>query len=230
MSENSVQSFLFEDVFRKPVVARFDGVRRTSDAGLSLLAALDRKLGLTESLGRCLRDTRSPARVVHGRDVLLRQRIFSIATGAPDTNDAAHLAEDPALMLACGRSTLDPRGLASQPTLSRFEHGVDGRELVALQRELESFVVQRLRRRHPRARRIFVDLDATVDPTHGQQPFAFFNGHYDTWCYLPMLGFLTVEGEPEQHLFHARMRAGCTKEVKGTPALLRRIVGKPRRS
>src|SRR5438445_6513370 len=28
------------------------------------------------------------------------------------------------------------------------------------------------------------DLDATDDPTHGQQEFALFNGYYDTWCYL----------------------------------------------
>lgn len=230
MAENSATAFLFEDVFQKNVVARFDGERRTSDAGLSLLAALDRKLGLTESLGKCLRDDRSPARVIHHREALLRQRIFSIAVGAPDTNDAAHLAHDPALMLACGRSTNDVRGLGSQSTQSRFEHSVSGRELVSLQRELEDFAVAQLCRRHRRRQRVFIDLDPTVDPTHGQQPFAFFNGHYDTWCYLPMLGFLTVEGDPEQHIFHARLRAGTAKEVKGTPALLRRIVGKVRRA
>lgn len=230
MYESTAPGFLFEDVFPKTVVARFDGERRTSDAGLSLLAALDRKLGLTESLGKCLPDARSPARVVHGRGALLRQRIFSIAVGAPDANDAAHLAHDPVLMLACGRSTKDVRGLGSQSTQSRFEHGVSGRELITLQRELEDFAVERLRRRHRRSQRVFIDLDPTVDPTHGQQPFSFFNGHYDTWCYLPMLGFLTVDGEPEQHLFHARLRAGSAKEVKGTPALLRRIVDKVRRA
>ncbi|MEM9408214.1 MAG: transposase [Acidobacteriota bacterium] len=143
MAENSDQRFLFEDVFPKPVVARFDGERRTSDAGLSLLAALDRKLGLTDSLARCLNDDRSPARVVHGRGVLLRQRIFSIAVGAPDTNAAGHLAHDPAHMLACGRGTNDLRGLGSQSTLSRFEHDVSGRELVSLQRELEDFAVEK---------------------------------------------------------------------------------------
>jgi hypothetical protein len=45
--------------------------------------------------------------VIHRREALLRQRIFSIAVGAPDTNDAAHSAHDPALTLACGRSTLE---------------------------------------------------------------------------------------------------------------------------
>ena len=44
-----------------------------------------------------------------------------------------------------------------------------------------------------------------------------------------MLGFLSVEGEAEQYLFHARLRAGLAKEIKGTPALLRRVVEKLRR-
>lgn len=230
MAQDSDRAFLFEDIFPKPLLIRFDGERRTSDAGLTVLAGVDRRLGLTEALARCLDEGRASSRVVHDAASLFRQRVFSIASGYPDTNDAAHLAHDPALLLACGRSLKDPRGLASQPTLSRFEHRVEGRQLVAMQRKLEDFVVQRLRRRHAKPRRIFIDLDPSVDPTHGQQPFAYFNGHYDTWCYLPMLGFLSVEGEAEQYLFHARLRAGVAKEAKGTPALLRRIVAKLRAS
>jgi len=37
-------------------------------------------------------------------------------------------------------------------------------------------------------RRITIDLDPTDDPTHGQQQFTFFNSHYDSYCYLPMVG------------------------------------------
>lgn len=229
MSEDSAPAFLFEDLFHKPVLARFDGELRTSDAGLSLLAGVDRKLGLTAALAECIEDRRDLGRVSHSIEDLVRQRVFSIALGYPDTNDAAQLARDPALLLACGRRADDAGGLASQPTLSRFEHSATARELVAMARRLEDFAIERLAHRHPRPRRIFVDLDPSVDPTHGQQPFAFFNGHYDTWCYLPMLGFLSVEGEAEQHLFHARLRAGLAKEVKGTAPLLRRIVGSLRK-
>jgi hypothetical protein len=93
-----------------------------------------------------------------------------------------------------------------------------------MQRRLESFAIDRLRARHPRATRIFIDLDPAVDPTHGQQPLAFFNGHYDTWCYLPMFGFLSVEGGTDQYLFHARLRSGLSKESKGTPQLLCRTI------
>lgn len=229
MTQHSDPAFLFEDIFPKVVVGRFDGERRTSDAGIALLAGLDRKLGLTEALAACLEDRRHPSRVAHSITDLIRQRVYSIALGYPDTNDAAQLARDPALLMACGRRTDDGSVLSSQPTLSRFEHSIGGRELIVMQRELEDVVVKRLQRGHRRPKRIFIDLDPSVDPTHGQQPFAFFNGHYDTWCYLPMLGFLSVEGEQEQFLFHARLRAGVAKEIKGTPVLLRRIIGKLRK-
>lgn len=230
MSQHTVEPLLFENIFSKPVVLNFDAEHRTSDAGLSLLAALDQRLSLTKSLMSCFVDRRDKSRTQHSLGEFFQQRVFSIASGAADACDAARLGKDPALLLACGRRADDPRGLASQPTLSRFESSVGGRELVDLERKLEDFVIAQLQRNHPHARRIFIDLDATVDPTHGQQPFAYFNGHYDTWCYLPMMGFLTVDGEAEQFLFHARLRAGTCKEIKGTPALLRRVVRKLRQT
>jgi hypothetical protein len=33
-----------------------------------------------------------------------------------------------------------------------------------------------------------------------QQAFTFFNGHYDTWCYLPLVATLTFNDEAEQYL------------------------------
>ena len=124
MAEHSDRSVLFENLFHKPLLARFDGELHTSNAGLPLLAGIDRRLGLTAALARRITDRRDPSRVAHGVEDLLRQRVYSIALGYPDTNDAAQLASDPALLLACGRRADDTGGLASQPTLSRFEHAV----------------------------------------------------------------------------------------------------------
>ena len=191
---------------------------------------MDRRTRLTETLCGLLRDERDRTRIEHSYLDLLRQRVFSIALGYPDGNDSARIGHDPAMKLACGRGPGDEGALASQPTLSRFEHGLDGRNLAALGRGLEEFAIERLRKRHRRPRRITIDLDPSVDPTHGQQPFAYFNGHYDTWCYLPMLGFLSVDGDPEQYLFHARLRPGLAKEVRGTIPLLRRTVESLRRA
>lgn len=230
MAKDSYNGALFEGLFQKTVVSRFDSELRTSDGGGSLLAAVDRKTKLTETLCGLLRDDRDPARVEHPYQDLLRQRVFSIGLGYPDCNDSALIGHDPMMKLVCGRRPGDEGGLASQPTLSRFEHGLSGRDLVALGRGLEEFAIKRLRKRHRQPRRITIDLDPSVDPTHGQQPFAYFNGHYDTWCYLPMLGFLSVDGDPEQYLFHARLRPGLAKEARGTIPLLRRTVERLRRA
>jgi len=230
MSKDTAPPSLFEGIFNKPVLSRFDSQLRTSDGGASLLGVIDRKLKLTETLCKHLTDRRDQVQVRHTYLDLFRQRIFSIALGYPDGNDSALVGQDPALKLLCGRAPAGDEGLASQPTLSRFEHGLGGREVVRLGRGLEQTAIERLRRRFPRAKRITIDLDPTVDPTHGQQPFGYFNGHYDTWCYLPMLGFLSVEGCSEQFLFHARLRPGVSKEAHGTIALLRRTVESLRRA
>lgn len=224
MSHDTQQAVLFEGFSSKPLVVEFAAERLSSDGGAALLAQVDRRLGLTAHLSEALLDRRLPERVEHELSDLLRQRVFSIALGYADCNDASRIGDDPAVKLACGRSPASDQGLASQPTLSRFERDRSGRELVGAARALERTVFDDLRRRHKRARRITIDLDSSVDPTHGQQPFTFFNGYYDSWCYLPLLGFLSVDDEPEQHLFFARLRPGTARDVRCVRALLRRIV------
>src|SRR3989304_3040831 len=78
-------------------------------------------------------------------------------------------------------------------------------------------------RRKGRARQITIDLDPTDDPTHGAQQLALFNGHYGTWCSLPLLGFLTFDDEPEQYLYAAILRPG-TATRQGVLGLLRRTI------
>jgi len=230
MAKSNDPKHLFEGVFDKPVLSQFDSKQRSSDGGASLLGVIDRRTGLSEQLAGCLSDQRDQSRIAHSYTDILRQRIYSIGLGYADGNDSARIGSDPAMKLLCGRGPSSGQALASQPTLSRFEHGVSGREAVALGRELEDFVIERVRKKHPRPRLITIDLDPSVDPTHGQQAFSFFNGHYDTWCFLPMFGFLSVDGHAEQYLFHARLRPGLAKEARGTIALLRRTVGKLRKA
>lgn len=224
MRHDTTQPVLFGELFSKPVTVAFDGPSQSSDGGLPLLAAIDRKLGLTARLSQELSDGRRSTSVEHGLTEMVRQRVFAIAHGYADCNDAARIGDDPLFKLACGRLPGSASGLASQPTLSRFERGQGGRELVAMGRALESVVIERLAGRHRRARRITIDLDGSVDPTHGQQPFAFFNGYYDSWCYVPLFGFISIDDLPEQHLFFARLRPGTGPEGHCVRTLLRRIV------
>lgn len=225
MSERTRQSVRVERGFSKPIDVVFDGEAQSSDGGLVLLRSVDDELGLTAAMASCLVDRRDPTKVAHGYVELFRQRVFGIAAGYPDGNDAAILGADPIFKEVCGRRGVTGPPLASQATLSRFEASVSAREAVAMTRKLESFVIERHRTRlKGQARRVTIDLDPTQDRTHGQQTFSFFNGFYGSWCFLPQLGFLTFDDEPDQHLFHARLRPGNSKGWRGALLLLRRTV------
>lgn len=225
MENRSRQTVIWEDAFSKPVVVAFDGAGQTSDAGVLLLAAADRRIGLTAGLVKELADRRDGSRVEHTLLDLLRQRVFGVVAGYEDTNDTAKTSGDPALKEACGRAAIGGRALASQATLSRFERNLDGRSLVKMGRALERAVVARHRMRLGcDVKSVTIDLDPMEDPTHGQQRFAFFNGHYDSWCYLPIFGFLTFNDEPEQYLFHARLRPGNATAARTALPLLKRTV------
>lgn len=228
MSHPTRQSVLFADLFGKPTTAVFDDEAQSSDGGGLLLRAIDRRLGLTSRLARHLVDGRAADRVRHTRQEIFDQRVFGIALGYEDQNDAARIAADPVMKGLVGRGAVRGSDLASQPTLSRFENAASARELIKMMREFEDFAVERLKVRRPRAHRITLDIDATCDPTHGQQQGTFFNAFYDTWCYLPLLGFLSVPGEKEQHLFAARLRRGTTPSTHCVIPTVRRMVRKLR--
>jgi Transposase DDE domain group 1 len=217
------------DGFAQPVVARFDQPEASTDGGLVLVKALDTHLGVTERLAACLDDVREPGKVQHETIELLQQRIFGLCAGYADCNDAARLVHDPIHKLVLGRDPITGLGLASQPTLSRFENAVSARELRAMTHVLADTVIAQQRRRlHGRAPRITIDLDPTDDPTHGQQEFAFFNGHYDTWCYLPIVATVTFNDEPAQFAVAAVLRPGKAPAGLGARGILRSLLRKLR--
>jgi hypothetical protein len=223
--DNTTQCLLFSDIFCKPVVAQFDQHHGSSDGGAVLLKAAERRYGLLARLSTCLDDDRQPGKIDHSLQELLAQRIFGIACGYPDANDSARLAGDPIHKMLLGRDPLQGTDLASQPTLSRFENAVQPRELYRMGEALADSVIQRhAQRLRGRARRITIDLDPTEDPTHGAQQLSFFNGHYDSWCYLPVLGFVSFNDEVEQYLFTTVLRPGNAPAVRGALGILRRTL------
>jgi hypothetical protein len=70
-----------------PVHVRFDGGRLTSDAGILLLSAVEKRLKIAERLATCLEDARDPERVLHGRAELLWYRALLIPAGYPDSSN-----------------------------------------------------------------------------------------------------------------------------------------------
>jgi hypothetical protein len=214
---------------RQPVVARFDQPHASSDGGALVLKALDDQRGVTERLARSLRDSRQPGKIDHERLELVRQRVYGLACGYADCNDAARLAQDPVHKLLLGRDPLTGLELASQATLSRFENAVGRQELYLAAVGLADLVIEQHRARlRGRARRITIDLDPTDDPTHGQQEFSFFNGHYDSWCYLPVVATLTFNAEPTQYAVAAVLRPGNSPAKAGAIPLLRRLLARLR--
>jgi len=223
------QSMLQVHGISQPILARFDQPQASSDGGALLLKLADDRLGLTWRLASTIRDRRQPGKVAHPLRDLLRQRIFGLACGYTDCNDAARLGHDPIHKLLLERDPLAGAALGSQPTLSRFENAVGRADLYRLGTMLADAVLIYHRERLADAvRLITIDLDATDDPTHGQQEFALFNGYYDTWCYLPLIATVTFNAEPIQHVVAALLRPGTGASTRGVRGLLRRLFTKLR--
>ena len=228
--DTTKQSVLFGNLSKKAVIAKFDQDHASSDGGAILLKACDERLQLSSTLAGCLSDERQQSKVTHSLRELFQQRLFGIACGYADGNDAARLAEDPVMKLLTGRDPIAGGSLASQPTLSRFENGVGPRDLLRMSEALADAVIARHKRRKKRVRRITIDLDPTVDPTHGSQQLTIFNGFYDTSCYLPLAGFVTFDDEVEQYLFCYVLRAGNAAAKHGAIGVLKRLLPRLRRA
>ncbi len=97
------QSVLFRGLSKKSVVACFDQEQASSDGGAVLLKACDERLGLSTAIAKCLRDDRQQAKVAHSYQEIFQQRVFGIACGYADGNDAARIADDPVFKLLAGR-------------------------------------------------------------------------------------------------------------------------------
>jgi hypothetical protein len=225
-----VQSLIWKGLFDKPVAVDFTAERLTDNAGLLLPAAVDRRWGLTALIAAGLRDRRDPELIVHSMLDLLRQRTYGLLGGFADANDAARLRKDPTFLALLGRSLEDEEALlASQPTFSRFENALRIGSLMRWALALADAVLERQRARRKKVRRITLDLDPTDDATHGQQCFTFFNTHYRSWCYLPLLAFATFHDarnreEPERYLLAALLRRGSADATLGFAGVVRRLV------
>ena len=220
------QSVLFSDLADRPLLATFDQPHASSDGGAILLKAADRQLGLLAALTATVPDARASARVTHGVGDLLAQRVFAIACGHPDGNDADRLADDPIHKLLLGRDPIDGARLASQPTISRFEHTAAPRMLLAMSEALADTVIARHRQRRRGVGLITIDLDVTEDQTHGAQQLTFFNGFYERWCYLPLVATLTFDDEARQYLVAAILRPGNAAGTAGAVSVLHRLLPK----
>ncbi|MBM3815366.1 MAG: IS1380 family transposase [Acidimicrobiia bacterium] len=184
MAEQDVERLGFDFFSRLPIVVEAHNTLVTSDAGILPLREFDCQIGLTERFIACLEDRRDPEQIDHSFAEMVRQRLFGILAGYEDCNDHDALRNDPAFKMVSGKAPNDETGLASQPTLSRFENAVS---IACLWRLHDFFLDDFIRSFKTPPAFLTLDIDAVDDPCHGQQQLALFHGFYDQYQYLPLV-------------------------------------------
>src|ERR687885_849682 len=218
MPYSATSDYAFPTATALPLQAAFDGGRLTSDGGLPWLAQADTALGLCALIAACSPEWRKrPGQ--HALDTLVRQRIFQIACGYEDQDDADTLRHDPLLKLVCGRLPDTGAPLASQPTLSRLDNAMDRRACYRLAVALVQLYL-RERERDGMPARILLDLDGTDDPTYGAQDGTAYHAYYGQHMYHPLLLF---DGDTKQ-LITAVLRPGNVHVSRGVVPILTRLL------
>jgi len=185
-------------VFDRSVKLEFHGAKVTSDAGLLPYRELDESLGLTAIAEDWFTDSRTGDNVQHNLVALLRQSVYSRLGGYEDTNDAERLRQDPTMRVIVGERAKRRFG-ASTSQMSRFET-----ELLTQPENLEALMdlpgrwVDRIRRKKP-YKRLILDMNSSVSPTHGDQEGSAYNGHFECTCYHPLFCF-NQDGDLERVL------------------------------
>lgn len=238
----SLQQLTFWNIDKQEIKVDFQGGRVVSDAGLLSLRAFDQKLRITADWAQQFPDPRAQQFVVYSSETLLTQRVYQILGGYPDANDAQELRHDP-LFVTIGDVSPEPHAtLASGSTLNRFHYAYTRREnevpvedrsvlleqQAALNQRIgmtnEYLVGLFMRTRVTPPRFIILDLDATDDPTHGQQYLSFFHGYFDQHQYFPLLIFDGDTGFP----LAAWLRPGKAHASWGAVDALRDVVTRVR--
>ena len=202
--------------FQPKIVLDFNGGQITSDSGLLLLRQFDEQLALTKRLWGLFNDWRHRLFIEHHTHEMLRQRIYQIAAGYEDCDDADTLRNDPTFQTIVGK----PDPLASQPTLSRLENHADWQTVNRLSAVGLRWFIQHGYAKRETPKEILLDSDSTDDPCHGQQQFAFFHGKYGEHMYHPLFFFEAKTG----CLLSARLRPGNASASEGIAVELRRLV------
>jgi Transposase DDE domain group 1 len=199
----------------KKIAGEFSAPELSSDGGLLLVRAADDRLNLSEQIALNLDDKRQSGKVKFSLAEIIRQRMYMIATGNEDVNDADRLASDPMHKICVGSNPETEMDLASDSTIGRLESKRTEGELERLQQLLVHLYIQRLSKTPDK---IVLDIDGFSDEVHGQQKLSFYNGFYQMSCYIPLL---IVAGT---FPLAAILRSGKAGPAEGTVEALKRIV------
>ena len=181
-----------------------------------LLEKLERRHRLISHFAPHIPDTRDQTCTVHSNYKMLKQRVFSLVQGYEDANDVEHLKNDPLFRDVLGGD------MASQPTISRFENSVGCLAIWELCNIWVDRYVDSLKGRDS----VIIDIDATDDPTHGNQQLSMFNGFYGRFMYNELFFH---DGHTGQVIIPI-LRPGNSHSNKWYVSILKRVVKKIRRA
>ncbi len=208
--------------FQPKLVVDFAGGTLTTDAGLLLVREFDQQRGLSADVVGRISDTRDARYITHDVDALVRQRLYQIAAGYEDVNDADRLRHDPTFQVVAGDGR-EPLG--SQPTLSRLENAIEWSAIQRLARTGVDWFCAHAYGPDEHPADLVLDLDSTDDPTHGTQQLALFHGWYDQHMYHPLVWF---EGRTGL-LLRTRLRPGRDPSAACVVDDLQHLLGPLRR-
>jgi len=231
-----VTSSLFPATFNKSVKVETRPEMLSSDGGVIALREIDERLKITEKLVDKLTDPRDPKTITYLLPELIRTRLYLIAQGWNDADDADHLRHDPAFVTTVsqrkGQSPLKPEnddirmpdGLASQPTLSRLtEMLAEEQNLKALRNNLfESVQRSIIANRKHRYQHFTIDVDSFPIETYGHQNGSEYNGYYKYTCYHPLVAMLAETGD----ILDIKLRTGNVHTAEGLNGFLFPLIEK----
>jgi hypothetical protein len=228
MTDCNSKQVEFQGIGPRKVVGDFDGGNVTSDAGGLLLREVVLRSRVIDRFAECFTDHRDPDLIDYSVRDLLGQRVIGLCLGYEDLNDHDHLRSDPLFCALIDRISRDGKAtLAGKSTLNRLELTkadatpenrykkvvYDGSKI---ERLLVDIFIESQGKKRPKE--IWLDLDATDDPIHGNQEGKHFHGYYDEHCFLPLYVF------SEGSLLSSRLRTSDCDPMEGVLPDISRIV------
>jgi len=199
---------------KQEILIDFSASEISTDGSLVLLEKIEREYKLINKFSRYIPDNRDKNLIDYTVYDQLKQRVFMLILGYEDANDVKQLKNDPLFkdVLQCE--------LASQPTISRFENSLDKQSIYKLMNVWLDNYVSSLKER----KKIIIDIDATDDPTYGNQQLSLFNGYYGQFMYNELFFH---DGQTGQIILPV-LRPGNSHSNKWYVSLLKRVITKIR--
>lgn len=191
-SQGNSEKIQFSAVKNFKMEATTDAMSLSSHGGLLLLQQEEERLAVSSQLASCIHDNRTPYLVRHSLTEIIMTRIFQICLGYEDVNDCDRMRRDPMMQLAVDTGCLD-KELCSSATMCRFENMVTDEDLLRIQEMFVTMFILSYEGRVPS--HIILDCDDTNVDTYGCQEQSFFNGYYDSYCYMPLMVFEGYSGK-----------------------------------